>query len=65
MNPGLISFLVNRALRDSGFAAEDVDTIHVTEFDTHKLRAECRDENVFYNTWSPFGLFEEGVRMSI
>ena len=60
MNPGLISLLVKRALRDSGFAAADVDTIHVTEFDTHELKQ--RDANVFWNTWSPYGLYEEGTK---
>jgi homospermidine synthase len=51
MNPGLISCLCQRALRDSGFKAEDVDTVHVTEFDTHVLKPGRKDPNAFYNTW--------------
>lgn len=62
MNPGLISCLCQRAMRDSGFAAQDIDWVHVTEFDTHVLKPERKDHGAFYNTWSPFGLWEEGVK---
>ncbi len=62
MNPGLISLLFSRALRDSGLSPDQVDTVHVTEYDTHRLRSDRARDDTFYNTWSPFGLFEEGSK---
>lgn len=59
-NPGLISWLLMRGMRDAGFADDEIDTVHVTEYDTHVLRADRNDgPDTFYNTWSPFGLHEE------
>lgn len=64
-NLGLISWLLMRCLRDAGFADDEVDTVHVTEYDTHVLRADCKESNgTFYNTWSPFGLHEEARKKS-
>ncbi|MBO0170480.1 hypothetical protein J0680_24550, partial [Vibrio parahaemolyticus] len=51
MNPGLISLLCKRGMRDAGIKSEDVHTIHVTEYDTHVMRPEHREQDAFYNTW--------------
>eukprot|EP01127_Copromyxa_protea_P001875 TRINITY_DN11784_c0_g1_i1.p1 TRINITY_DN11784_c0_g1~~TRINITY_DN11784_c0_g1_i1.p1 ORF type:complete len:459 (+),score=81.14 TRINITY_DN11784_c0_g1_i1:54-1379(+) len=61
MNPGAVSHLTRLGLRDSGLKAEDVDTVHITEFDTHVLFPDRKRDDVFYNTWSPFGLYEEAI----
>lgn len=61
MNPGAVSHLARLGLTDSGLKPEDVDIIHITEFDTHVLRPDRKKPDVFYNTWSPFGLYEEAI----
>jgi homospermidine synthase len=63
MNPGLVSLLLNRALRDSGIAPTAVHTVHVTEYDSHRLREERRGPDQFYCTWSPYGLWQEGTHL--
>jgi homospermidine synthase len=62
MNPGLISLLLNRGLSDSTLDYPSLDTVHITEYDTHTLLPSRRSEDVFYNTWSPFGLYEEAIK---
>lgn len=61
MNPGAVSHLARIALTDSHLNPEDVDLVHITEFDTHVLFPEKKKPDVFYNTWSPFGLYEEAI----
>jgi homospermidine synthase len=61
MNPGAVSHLVRIGLKDANLKPDDVDLIHITEFDTHVLFPEHKDPNAFYNTWSPFGLYEEAI----
>jgi len=62
MNPGLISLLLNKGLADSNLDYDCVDTVHITEYDTHHLLSSRKSKNVFYNTWSPFGLYEEAIK---
>jgi len=47
MNPGIVSHLARIGIKEAGLAAEDIDLIHITEFDTHILRPECKDPNAF------------------
>jgi len=61
MNPGAVSHLTRIGMADAHLQAEDIDLVHITEFDTHVLQPGCKQPNAFYNTWSPFGLYEEAI----
>jgi len=61
MNPGIVSHLARLGLKEARLTAEDIDIVHITEFDTHVLKPECKSSDAFYNTWSPFGLYEEAI----
>eukprot|EP01126_Amoeba_proteus_P057149 TRINITY_DN7251_c0_g1_i1.p1 TRINITY_DN7251_c0_g1~~TRINITY_DN7251_c0_g1_i1.p1 ORF type:complete len:440 (+),score=74.91 TRINITY_DN7251_c0_g1_i1:182-1501(+) len=61
MNPGIVSHLLKMGLVDSGLTPSDLDVVHITEYDEHLLFQEKKKPDTFYNTWSPFGLYEEAV----
>ena len=54
MNPGVISYLCQMGESLCDFKP---DIVYITEYDTHVLKES--DSNIFYNTWSPYGLYEE------
>lgn len=61
MNPGAVSHLARIGIKDAQLEPEDIDLVHITEFDTHVLFPHKKEPDTFYNTWSPFGLYEEAI----
>jgi len=61
MNPGIISYFSRIGQEHCGFKP---DICYITEYDTHILKPEFKDKDSFYNTWSPYGLYEEATEQA-
>lgn len=58
---------VIKALNNNDFATAakelEIETIIISDHDTLELKESLNSEDIFYNTWSPVGLYDEAVSL--
>jgi homospermidine synthase len=62
INPGIISHIAKYMAKVNNLSNDDIDSIHITEYDTHVPKNKIN--NVLYNAWSAVGLHDESTDSS-